>query len=219
MLAFVFKNSCKIFLLDRVIERCKWKIFYEIVNTHSNQKDSDQKAKCDNACVPEFSDVFGDYFDKIYKFFYFKLRSQQDAEDLAAETFEKVFKNLSSFEDRGFGVQAWVFRIATNILNDFYRKSKLKIDSIDELQPSKEPSEDFDFKSLDRKILKDELWEVIQTLPRRHQDLWAFKLVNDFSHKEIANLMDTTEANVNVLLHRSIKTLKQRLSHLKDKEL
>lgn len=205
---FILKTS-NFFTSDAV--SIKRKVYLRVLNKNGG------KAKVEKTMVDDtdkFSEIFNKYFDKIYQFFYFRLRNQSDAEDLAAETFERVLKNFQSFEERGFGMAAWIFRIARNVLSDFFRKKKFQIDSIDDLEPSKEPSKDFSLKDLDRDMLQEKLWEVVNHLPERQKSIWALKLSSDLPHKEIGKMLGITEANVNVIVHRSLTTLKQQLGHL-----
>jgi len=193
--------------LTDVKNRCKWKILFNAA------QDSDVE-ELKTADTEKFSEIFEEYFDKVYKFFYFRLRNQHDSEDLAAETFEKILKNLKSYEDRGYKIGAWIFTIARNVLTDFFRRNKVRVDSVDDLLPSKEPSKEFDMMGMDRKMLKEQLWDVVKTLPVKQQTIWSLKLTEDLPHKEIADILGTTEANVNVMVHRSVKIIKQQLSHL-----
>lgn len=206
MINFLAKIS-NFFLFDAVtIER---KVYLRILNENSTKTKA-----LEGEDGERFSEIFNKYFDKVYQFFYFRLRNASDAEDLAAETFEKVLKNFHSFEERGHGMAAWIFKIARNALSDFFRKKKFQIDSIDELEPSREPSKDFSLKDLDRDMLKEKLWEVVETLPERQKAVWGLKLSSDLPHKEIGKILGVSEANVNVIVHRSLTTLKQQLGHL-----
>jgi RNA polymerase sigma factor (sigma-70 family) len=207
------KKTCNFFPPAAVKSRCKAKILLNAVQDDQFQGEKDKQAG-----LLEFSQIFDEYFDKIYQFFYFRLRNREDSEDLAAMTFEKVFKNLDSYSERGHGIAAWIYTIARNVLNDFFRKKKLKKDCIDDLPPSKMPSEDFDLKSLDIKLFQEHLWEAIKNLPEKQQMVWSLKLTEDLPHKIIAEVLETTEANVNVMIHRSLKLLKQQLQHLNDQE-
>lgn len=210
LLFFLFRmkeNKCNILDLASVKTRCKWKVLFRAAK---GLTDGDSKT----ASSEQFSEIFEQYFDKVYKFFYFRLRNEHDAEDLAAETFEKILKNLSAYEDRGYQIGAWIFTIARNVMNDFFRKNKMKVDSIDEMLPSKEPAKEFDMMGVDRKMLKEQLWDVVKTLPPKQQTIWSLKLTEDLPHKNIAEVLGTTEANVNVMVHRSVKIIKQQLSHL-----
>ncbi len=206
MINFLAKIS-NFFLFDAVtIER---KVYLRILNENSTKTKA-----LEGEDGERFSEIFNKYFDKVYQFFYFRLRNASDAEDLAAETFEKVLKNFHSFEERGHGMAAWIFKIARNALSDFFRKKKFQIDSIDELEPSREPSKEFSLKDLDRDMLKEKLWEVVETLPERQKAVWGLKLSSDLPHREIGKILGVSEANVNVIVHRSLTTLKQQLGHL-----
>lgn len=210
---FLPQKTCNFFPLAGVKDRCKVRILFFAVQDDNFQGENDNQAG-----LLEFSQIFDEYFDKVYQFFYFRLRNREDSEDLAALTFEKILKNLSSYSERGHGIGAWIFTIARNVLNDFFRKKKFQQDNIDDLPPSKEPSEDFDIKSLDNKILQEHLWEAIKNLPDKQQMIWSLKLTEDLPHKIIAEILETTEANVNVMIHRSLKLLKQQLEHYYNEE-
>lgn len=163
----------------------------------------------------KFSKIFDDYFEKLYKFFFFRLRNQQDAEDLTSETFERIVKKFHQYEDRGFPLSAWIFKLAKNILIDFLRKKKLFIKSIDELNPSEQFANNFDLEKLDEKLLTEEIWEIIKTLPEKQQLIWSLKLTSGLTHKEIGDVIQIPRTNVNVIVHRSLQTIKSRLKHLK----
>lgn len=189
-------------LLSRVFS---WPLFFS---------SSDEGVAKEGDLDERFNKVYNDWVDKIYQFFFFRLRSEADAEDLTAITFERVYKNLHKYEDRGFKISAWIFTIARNLLIDHLKKNSAQIDSIDDLPVSKEPAEQFNMMEFDRNLLKDQLWEAINELPDKQQMVWSLKLSKDLSHKDIAEVMGINENHVNVLLHRSGKILRQRLSHL-----
>ncbi len=150
----------------------------------------------------------------MYRFFYFRLRHHDDAEDLTSETFEKIFRKLDTFEERGLPFSAWVFSIAHHCLIDHVRKKKVQVESIDELTPQEEPSVAFDLSTIERSLLSDKLWNAIRTLPPAQQQMWALKLSADLPHAQIADILGTTENNVNVMVHRSCSALKKRLAYL-----
>lgn len=199
------EKICKNYCFQAVKERCRLKLLFAVQEEESSESAVEKNQR--------FNQLFEEYFDKVYQFFFFRLRNETVAEDLAAQTFEKIYKHLDGYEDRGYKISAWIFTIARNNLNDYFRKNRHHIESIDDLTPSKEPAKDFDLGKLDSKMLTEKLWEAIGNLPKKQQELWSYKLTEDLPHKEIAELMKTSEANINVMLHRSIKLLKQQLEH------
>lgn len=165
--------------------------------------------------VHGFTPLFDRFFTPVYRYFFSRLRHQDDAEDLTSETFMKIFQRLHSYNERGIPFSVWVFKVAHNVLIDFFRRDKTKMtDSLEEIDPGQEPSVDFDLAAIDRSLLSDKLWAALRVLPKRQQDIWALKLSNDLAHKDIAHILGMTENHVNVDVSRSMKTLKKYLSYL-----
>ncbi len=183
---------------------------------HSADKLSDNelalRARSD---ICYFTPLFDRHFKPVYRYFYARLRHREDAEDLTSETFMKITQGLSSYSERGIPFSVWMYRIAHNILIDFYRRSKGRVaESLEEIDPSREPSCDFDMAAIDRSVLSDKLWETMKVLPERQQEIWVLKLNSDLPHKDIASILGITENQVNVYVSRSMKTLKKYLSCL-----
>lgn len=164
-----------------------------------------------------FTPLFDRFFDPVYRYFFSRLRHEDNAEDLTSETFMKIYQRLDSYVERGIPFSVWVFKIAHNVLIDFVRRDKAKVtDSLESLEPGNEPSVDFDLGVINHSILSEKLWATLRVLPKRQQDIWALKLTNDLSHKDIAEIIGITENHVNVDVSRSMKTLKKYLSFLSD---
>jgi len=160
-----------------------------------------------------FAELFERFFTPVYRFFFFRLRHREDAEDLTSLTFEKAFLGLKKFEERGVSFSAWLFTIAHHCLVDHFRRKRPSESLEDLAEKNREPATDFDLKDIDRKLLMEEVWEAVRTLPGKYQHLWALKLSSDLPHREIAEILGTTENNVNVMVHRSLATLKEKLVH------
>jgi RNA polymerase sigma-70 factor (ECF subfamily) len=190
-----------------------------VTNTDLSRSPQDPASMSDNelakrAChdASSFSDLFDRFFSPVYRYFFIRLRHQQDAEDLTSETFQKIFQKLPTFQERGLPFGAWVFTIAHHTLIDHVRRTKHTVDSLDTLDPSKEPHKDFDLQAIDQQLLSEKLWTAIRQLPEREQQIWALKLTSGLAHKDIANVLGLTENNVNVILHRSFSLLKNKLT-------
>src|ERR1700748_2895996 len=81
--------------------------------------------------------AFGQVFDYWYKpVFGYIMRRTADydlSKDIAAETFLKAFLKINSFRWRGISLSAWLYRLATNELNQYYRSNKYKPQSLQQL--------------------------------------------------------------------------------------
>lgn len=81
-----------------------------------------EKAKKDKKY---FEKLYEMYFDKIYSYIYYRTFNHLITEDLTSETFIKVLRSLDRFEWKENGsFSAWIFRIAQNVVNDYYRNKK-----------------------------------------------------------------------------------------------
>ena len=69
-----------------------------------------------------FSKVYDLYADRIFRYIRLKVSDQQSAEDILQDVFIKVWANCGSLKIQDMKFSAWVYKIASNTVNDFYRK-------------------------------------------------------------------------------------------------
>lgn len=176
---------------------------------HAAEMELVKQAKQD---LSSFAILYERYFEKIYKFFHFRLRDQHESEDLTSITFEKAVKKLHTFEDQGYPFSTWLFRIAHNVLVDHFRKIEHnRVTSWEDITRQEEPFTELNPQLIDNKEALEKVKEAISTLPKLHQDIWALKLSHDMSNKEIAVTLNLTSNNVNVILFRSLNVIKNHL--------
>src|SRR3989338_4786186 len=70
-----------------------------------------------------FSRIYDIFIDPIYRYVYYRVNSA-DAEDLVETVFLKVWENIRQYKPKKKSFSAWVFRIAHNLVVDYYRASK-----------------------------------------------------------------------------------------------
>ena len=76
-------------------------------------------------------DVFNPFFKSILWFIKTKIKSNEDAEDLAMIVMNKVAIALPKFEEKTASLKSWVFKVANNAVIDYWRKRKLETLSLD----------------------------------------------------------------------------------------
>ena len=156
-----------------------------------------------------FSKIYDRYIDKIYRFIFLKVSSQEIAQDLTSETFLKgweSFKNGTKIENP----QAYLYKTARNLVIDFYReKGKVQIVSADNpLIPDPAPNLE------EKAMLSSDLDQIRQALTELNDDyqnviIWYY--LDDLSISEISQMLGRTDDATRVLLHRALKTLKEKL--------
>lgn len=157
-----------------------------------------------------FSELYDLFIDPIYRYVYYRVNSG-DVEDLVASIFVKLWENIHKYRAKKKFFSAWLFKIAHNMVVDYYRSAKdrnfdeLSIDvaSLErEHNPIKRVEKDFDQRAL-RVALKH--------LKRSHREVIIHKFINDFSNKEISEILGKSEGSLRILQHRALKALKLEL--------
>jgi len=69
-----------------------------------------------------FTELYEAYFDKLYRYVLVRIGNEAETEDMTQQVFVKTYKSISSFRCREVPFSAWLFRIAHNLVVDFYRK-------------------------------------------------------------------------------------------------
>ncbi len=63
-----------------------------------------------------------EYYDRIVRYARVHIGDGPDSEDIAGEVFLKALQSLDSYQERGVPMQAWLFKIAHNLIVDYLRK-------------------------------------------------------------------------------------------------
>jgi len=162
----------------------------------------------------EFNQIYNDCVDKIYRFVYFKVSSEDIAQDICSETFLKGWQAFNNDKDID-NPQAFLYQIARNLVIDHYReKGKNQIVSIDVV-----PITDTDI-DLEETAAKKSDVEMVRTclsdLKEDYQEVVIWHYIDDYSIPEIAHIMSKSEGAVRVMLHRALKTLKNRVNNIEE---
>jgi RNA polymerase sigma-70 factor (ECF subfamily) len=181
--------------------------------SHSLSADEEQRLIEQARSDPEaFRALYRAYFAKVYGYVAYRVGRKQDAEDLVADIFVKVLEHLDRFEYRGDGsFAAWVFRIASNHVNAFYRRSgrrgePIPLADLPEIQgTSPRPDE-----VLLKKEQFDILRRMIGTLPPRRQEVITLRFFGGLRNQEIAVLLDLDERTIASHLARALTDLNRR---------
>ncbi len=157
-----------------------------------------------------FETLYLKYSDRIFKYVYLNINDPYLSEDITSEVFLRVWKRWKKI--RQDFIQALLYKIARNIIVDYYRKKKNRrqISLEESVEKGIEPFYEQEFIE---KIHKDnniaKLNQQIKLLPRNLRDVLILRFVNDLSAKEVGVILKISEVNVRVLQYRAIKKLKE----------
>lgn len=166
-----------------------------------------------------FGQLYERYADKIYNYVYYRTGNAADAEDLTARVFMRAMKHIANYDDRGVPFSAWLYRIAHNLVANWYRdRSRRKIMSLDDVSQwnfHEEGPESLAQFLEDREALL----ATIRRLPAERQELLILKFVERLSNKEIGDIMDRSEGAVKSLYHRTLLFLREEIQSKQDQAL
>jgi RNA polymerase sigma-70 factor (ECF subfamily) len=157
----------------------------------------------------KFSQIYDQYLDKIYRFVFVKVSSEDVAKDLTSETFVRCWNSLNK-NDKIDNVQAFLYRIARNLVIDHYRdKAKIQTVSTENL-----PIVDIKIDLLGSAQLSSDMQNVklaIAKLNSDYQDVIIWHYLDELSIGEMAQTMKKSEGAVRVMLHRALESLRGEL--------
>jgi len=159
-----------------------------------------------------FGAIYEAYVDKIYGYVYHRVGNHHDAEDLTSRTFYKALSNLHRYTDRGLPFSAWLYRIAHNLVANWYRdrgrREVLSLDGLVIVGPQDKAPEVMAERAED----VDALQEAIRRLPWERQDLLILKHSEGLSNAEIGSIMGRSEGAIKSLYYRTLLALKRDLT-------
>ena len=154
-----------------------------------------------------YGELYDLYADRIRKFLFFKLPRKEDAEDLLHETFLRAWEYMTSslVEDVG----ALLFRIARNLIADFYRKKKPEA-LTEALEASLQDGSDLE-EATDTQLAGDQAVSALKSIKEEYQEVLVMRYLSEMEIDEIAVALTKTPNNIRVLLHRAKAALKKIL--------
>ncbi len=165
----------------------------------------------------EFTPIYLEYYPQILGFAIKRTNNVQVAEDITSNVFLKAVKFIKRFKCTEMGISPWLFKIAVNEINDFYRKKQCV--SLDRLMEDEnfEPSNFGDYGSeakklqeqIDNDIKGNLLRNELRKLSPKYQDVISLRYFENKTIEEICLILDKKEGTVKSLLSRGLHKLKK----------
>lgn len=160
-----------------------------------------------------FSTVYDDHVWDVYGFLGYRVRTREEAEDLTQATFERALKAWDRFDPARASAKTWLLAIARNVLIDHYRRDPQARET--ELPEHDSPArrgalshEEPDERGLGP---SPELAAALGELGEREREVIALRFGGDMTAAQIAEVTELTLANVQQILSRTLRRLRERL--------
>ena len=138
----------------------------------------------------------------VFRYFYYRSVTREDAEDLTSEVFVRVVNSIKG--QKGY-FPAWLISIARNLLTDYYRKrGRLRETSLEEIE---EPSSDSDKNEKDT-LHPDDLRKMLDFLTEEQKQVIVLRCIEGNTNKEVAKTMNKSIGAIKALQFRALSALK-----------
>ncbi|MTI21809.1 RNA polymerase sigma factor [Fulvivirga sp. RKSG066] len=165
-----------------------------------------------NGDLKKASILFDRYHKRLYNFFLKISFDKELGHDLTQNTFLRLIKYRKTYKE-GSKFQSWVYQMARNIYADHYRKNKVLISDYDEVDEIKNKLE-----LVDETIVQDEreklLYISLFRLTPEQREVLILTRFQQMKYEEVAQVLETSVANVKVKVHRAIKALRDKYLEL-----
>ena len=168
-------------------------------------------AKKDRKC---FKSLYEKYFDAIFWFVLKRTGSETLTGDITQQVFFKAMTNLSKYKHQGHPFSSWLYRIALNEVNQYYRKSKhRRYVEIDEnlLQAM---TEEMEFDEEQNPNPSKLLSKLLEFLTPDELNIIEMKYFEGKNFREIGEILSLKESATKVRAHRIMKKLRNAINQV-----
>lgn len=164
-----------------------------------------------------FGELYEIYYQRIFNFALKRTANVQLALDITSITFLKALGQIKKFRWRDIPFGAWLYRIAGNEINDYYRREKSRMSSIEQIAELSDITGYADeINHAEEELNRNEeflaLHKKIAELPEMYQEVIVLKFFEKKKIREIVKILGKKEGTIKSLLHRGLEKLKLKMS-------
>jgi RNA polymerase sigma-70 factor (ECF subfamily) len=166
-----------------------------------------------------FAELYDQYYPRIFGYCLRRTANLETAQDITSETFLKALNKLWQFRWRNVSFSSWLYKIATNEINQHFRKAEYKKSvSLEELQErgfepvsSHDPESELMEAQENLKQYQDflEIQEKVVRLPAKYQEVITLRFFEKKQIREIAEILGKKEGTIKSLLYRAVEKLRE----------
>jgi RNA polymerase sigma-70 factor (ECF subfamily) len=158
--------------------------------------------------VAAFEELYHSFSQKIFFYIRKKIQNREEAEDILQEVFIKSYRGLKSLRPGEINFSAWLYKIASNTINDHFRKKYRcpEVVSIDENFDL--PDKHCLFKEIVTRSDLEGARENLNKLPELHKNVIELRFFQELSVDEVAKTLNKSNLSVRMIQYRARKNLK-----------
>jgi RNA polymerase sigma-70 factor (ECF subfamily) len=161
-------------------------------------------------------EIYDTYNQMVYNVALSYVQNSENAQEITQDVFVKVYEKLDSFNEKST-IKTWIYRITVNQSLDFIKMSGRKkrfgfmTGLVDRQNREHSVFTHFDHPGvqLEQKEAVQKIYEGINQLPAKQKTVLLLRIQEELSHKEIADILETTAKAVESLVSRARKNLEK----------
>ncbi|MHC4433256.1 MAG: RNA polymerase sigma factor [Planctomycetota bacterium] len=147
------------------------------------------------------------HYDAIFRHCAHRLFDRSAAEDVTSQVFLKVVEKFASFKGDEHQFRSWLYRIATNAVNQYLRKTARRNNLLERARERMDCCDNDCGQSDERlRLLKDAMLD----LKPRHQTVIALRFFENLKPTEIAEVLDSSPGTIRSQIARALAKLRDR---------
>ena len=164
----------------------------------------------------KFELLYNEYFNEIFAFIYKRTCDTDITGDITSNVFLKAMLNLKTYKFRGIPFSAWLYRIAVNEVNSYFRETKkertisIEESNIENLLHDVGISDNLEEKS-------EIIINLLSELPDKKMQLIELRFFENRSYEEIAQILAISISSAKVKVHRILNKFKNKIEAAKNK--
>jgi RNA polymerase sigma-70 factor, ECF subfamily len=177
---------------------------------HRNDQAEDEASVIQKAITDPsaFKPLYEKYFKRIFLFVHHRMGEKSLSADITSQVFLKALLNIHRYSFRGLPFSAWLFRIALNECNDFFRRNNRY-----RLVTMEEGMVEHLYEELTAEArledLRQRLPEILQRLSVAELQIIELRFFEQRPFKEVADILGISEIYAKVKVYRILDKMKK----------
>jgi len=171
--------------------------------------------------MQDFEALYNTHYDEIFNYCFRRIGEFETARDVCSQVFLKVLGNEKNFKDMDIPKVHWIYRIATNEINMFFRHKKYMPEYLDDLNIIKKESKfagnlNAEMDAAEQKIKGHheflKVQKVLKQLPLKYQEVIALRYFEELAYKDISAILNKREGTIRSLISRGLEKVRTKLN-------
>ncbi len=157
-----------------------------------------------------FENAYATHSEPLFRHIYFRISNRERAIEIAQEVFMKTWDYLNKGNEIE-NIQAFIYKVSNNLIINEYQRRKipLSIETLYENDGINPPSSENVVKDLEKEEDIKKVLNRLSSIKEEYREAIYMKYIDELSVKEIAEILNETESNVSVRIHRGLEKLKE----------